>query len=202
MGKLNDGRHPVFAKYTREWLSDLTGYSKIYLSHVASGRVPLSRAFIDRVSLKVGESEEELFAPVQHGRCLVPGGCAASALGEWLEQMCKRDHLSLRQAAAKCGLSHATISGIIEGKRPSGVTIKKLAMAFGGKGNQGLALMDQLLAKAGYRVKLKKEDYLEIIPLMSPEHQHVIEVLVMELAKVEGVETNPLSGNREASQTG
>jgi len=56
-------QHPVFKKYTREWLHELTGYSKIYLSRVASGRVTLSRSFIDRVCFKTGEPEEELFLP-------------------------------------------------------------------------------------------------------------------------------------------
>ena len=54
-------QHPVFKKYTREWLNELTGYSKIYLSRVASGRVPLSRSFVDRLVLNLGEPAEKLF---------------------------------------------------------------------------------------------------------------------------------------------
>jgi len=54
-------QHPVFKKYTREWLHDMTGYSKIYLCRVASGNVPLSRSFIDRVSFKLGEPAQALF---------------------------------------------------------------------------------------------------------------------------------------------
>ena len=54
-------QHPVFKKYTRNWLHDMTGYSKIYLCRVASGNVPLSRSFIDRVSFKLGEPAEDLF---------------------------------------------------------------------------------------------------------------------------------------------
>jgi hypothetical protein len=53
--------HPVFLKYTREWLHKVTGYSKTYLSRVASGRVPLSQPFIDRVSFKLNEPAKELF---------------------------------------------------------------------------------------------------------------------------------------------
>lgn len=54
-------QHPVFRKYTRDWLHELTGYSKIYLSRVASGRVPLSASFVDRVSFKLNEPAEKLF---------------------------------------------------------------------------------------------------------------------------------------------
>ena len=54
-------QHPVFKKYTRDWLHESTGYSKIYLSRVASGRVPLSSSFVDRVSFKLKEPAEKLF---------------------------------------------------------------------------------------------------------------------------------------------
>jgi hypothetical protein len=54
-------QHPVFEKYKSEYLHKVTGYSKVYLLRVASGNVPLSKAFIDRVSFKLGEPAEELF---------------------------------------------------------------------------------------------------------------------------------------------
>jgi len=54
-------QHPVFKKYTRDWLHDMTGYSKVYLSRVATGDVPLSRSFIERVSFKLNEPAEKLF---------------------------------------------------------------------------------------------------------------------------------------------
>lgn len=54
-------QHPIFRKYTREWLHDRSGYSKIYLSRVASGRVPLSKPFIDRMAFKLQEPAEALF---------------------------------------------------------------------------------------------------------------------------------------------
>lgn len=54
-------QHPVFRKYTRDWLHDLTGYSKTYLSRVASGRVPLSQPFVDRLSFKLNEPADKLF---------------------------------------------------------------------------------------------------------------------------------------------
>ncbi len=54
-------QHPVFKKYTRNWLHDMTGYSKCYLCRVAIGNVPLSRAFVERVCFKLKQSPEELF---------------------------------------------------------------------------------------------------------------------------------------------
>lgn len=56
-------QHPIFLKYTRDWLSEVTGFSKGYLSRLATGRVPLSRSFIERISYKLGKPESELFLP-------------------------------------------------------------------------------------------------------------------------------------------
>lgn len=57
-------RHPVFIKYTRDWLHEVTGFSKGYLSRVATGKVPLSRSFIERVCFKLNEPDEAvLFLP-------------------------------------------------------------------------------------------------------------------------------------------
>lgn len=56
-------QHPVFIKYTRDWLHQVTGFSKGYLSRVATSKCPLSRSFIERVCFKLNEPEEELFLP-------------------------------------------------------------------------------------------------------------------------------------------
>ncbi|MFW6112587.1 MAG: hypothetical protein ACOC6S_03350 [Chloroflexota bacterium] len=56
-------QHPMFIKYTREWLYRQTGFSKGYLSRVATGQVSLSRSFVERVCFKLGEPEEQLFLP-------------------------------------------------------------------------------------------------------------------------------------------
>lgn len=108
-------------------------------------------------------------------------------LGQWLNQRCETEHLSLRQAAAKTSLAHTTIRDIIDGSRPLPETIKKLAQGFGGNGKRGLALEDRLLALAGYQRERPKEVYLKIIPLLSPDHRYIIEVLVTEFAKLEGI---------------
>ena len=43
-----------------------------------------------------------------------------SSLGRWLKERCDKGHLSLRQMAARAGLSHATIAAIMKkGNRPS-----------------------------------------------------------------------------------
>jgi len=57
-------QHPLFIKYKREYLHELTGYSLGYLSRVATGKTPLRRSFIERVCFKLNQPEEALFLPV------------------------------------------------------------------------------------------------------------------------------------------
>lgn len=56
-------QHPLFLKYRRDWLHEVTGYSKGYLSRVAIGREPLSSAFVERVCYRLRKQESELFLP-------------------------------------------------------------------------------------------------------------------------------------------
>lgn len=73
-------------------------------------------------------------------------------LGLWLRQRCEKEGLSLRQAAAKTGLSHTTISQMLNGGSASPDSIRKLAQAFGGNGlHQRFVLEDKLLILAGCR---------------------------------------------------
>lgn len=72
-------------------------------------------------------------------------------LGIWLKEKCCSEGLSLRQAATKTGLSHATIRDIMKGGSASAESIRKLAHAFGSDGRGGLALEDKLLVLAGCR---------------------------------------------------
>ena len=156
-----NNQHPLFIKYTREWLYQATGYSKGYLSRVATGKMSLSRSFIERACFKLGLPEEELFLPNNPGDCgpgdCGPGDCGPvdreqGNLGQWLRERCQREHLSLRQAAARSGLSHATLAQVIKSGHASPETIRKLAMGFGGDGtNERLALEDKLLVLAGHR---------------------------------------------------
>ncbi len=60
-------QHPLFEIYTRGHLRKITGYSKVYLCRVALGKVPLTRAFIDRVCFKLNLPEEDLFLPDEVG---------------------------------------------------------------------------------------------------------------------------------------
>ena len=79
-------------------------------------------------------------------------------LATWLEERCQKESLSLRQAAQKTGLSHATIADIINGVHPSPETVRKLAGAFSANGDHyKLALEDKLLILAGYRSERPKE---------------------------------------------
>lgn len=57
----DSGPHPIFLKYTRAWLSEVSGYSKGYLCRVATGKISLSRSFIERVCFKLDQPEAELF---------------------------------------------------------------------------------------------------------------------------------------------
>ncbi len=84
-----------------------------------------------------------------------------SKLGQWLEERCQREHLSLRQAATKTGLSHATIRDIMNGSQPLPETVRKLAQAFGNGTHQRLALEDGLLVLAGYRTPRPEEKLSE-----------------------------------------
>ncbi len=85
-----------------------------------------------------------------------------SKLGEWVEEKCLEEKLSLRQAAAKTGLSHATIGDLINGGKPSSETIKKLAVAFSGNGDQHRqSLEDTLLTLSGYRSERTDGDLSE-----------------------------------------
>ncbi|MBA7673722.1 hypothetical protein ES703_81926 [subsurface metagenome] len=52
----------IFRKYSRQWLSEVTGFSLGYLSRVNTGKQRLTRSFIERCCFKLGESEDNLFS--------------------------------------------------------------------------------------------------------------------------------------------
>lgn len=56
-------KHPLFIKYSREWLHEITGYSVVYLCRVATGKVPLTSSFIERVCYRLNQPEGNLFSP-------------------------------------------------------------------------------------------------------------------------------------------
>lgn len=82
-------------------------------------------------------------------------------VGQWLKEVCEKEGLSLRQAAARSGVSHATIAKAIRSNSTSPETIRKLAHAFGGDGEAGLALEDKLLILAGHRTNHPEEELSE-----------------------------------------
>lgn len=57
----DSGPHPIFQKFTRVWLSEATGYSKGYLCRVATGKIALTRSFIERVCFALREPADSLF---------------------------------------------------------------------------------------------------------------------------------------------
>ena len=86
---------------------------------------------------------------------------ARGGIGQWLKARCQGEGLSLRQAATRTGLSHATIADIINGAQASPQTIRKLAHAFGDDGRRGLVLEDKLLTLAGYRSQRPSDELNE-----------------------------------------
>jgi len=147
--------HPLFIKYKRDWLHKVTGYSVAYLSRVATGKTPLSCSFIQRVCSKLNQPEAGLFLPDCD-----PINCVSDEhkLSQWLADKCIKEHLSLRQAAAKTGLSHTTIDYILKRGSASPETIRKLAKAFAVGTKERLALEAHLLVLASYRTAHPEEE--------------------------------------------
>lgn len=98
---------------------------------------------------------------MKQGRPSANDSNGAKGLGTWLKERCKEEHLSVRQAAAKVGISHATISDIIHGSRPSAITIRKLAEGFGNNDEHRAELNDLLLGLSGFRSNKSKEETSE-----------------------------------------
>lgn len=82
-------------------------------------------------------------------------------LGQWLKKRCEQERLSLREAAAKAGLSHATLYDIVKGVHPCPETLKKLAQGFARGASERLVLEDELFALAGYRTLRGGEEISE-----------------------------------------
>ncbi|MBA7555585.1 hypothetical protein ES705_48256 [subsurface metagenome] len=97
------------------------------------------------------------------------------SLGQWLQERCKRERLSLRQAAGKTGLSHSTIGDIINGVQPSAETILKLACGFSGDGEQRLALEDRLMVLAGFRTPRPGEEPNELLAQLIDKERQLTE---------------------------
>ena len=137
-----------------------------------TGKAPLSRSFIDRCCLALNKPENKLFLP-EAVAAAVPAAASSQVhvktvtparrtkrgipgvynINRWPRERCREERLSCRQAAAKAGLSHATIAKIRKGTRPLAETIIKLAEAFSDGPNQRVVLEDYLLTLCGYRNK-------------------------------------------------
>lgn len=152
-------QHPIFIKYRRRYLHQVTGYSLGLLSRIATGKIPLGRVFIDRCCYKLGESEGALFLPDDPPDD--PPVDIENSVGQWLRERCQKECLTSRQAAAKTGLSHATIRDVINGTRPDPQTIVKFALGFANGTTERLALEDHLLVLAGYRTPRSDEEFNE-----------------------------------------
>jgi len=82
-------------------------------------------------------------------------------LSGWLKEKCQKEHLSMRQAGERTGISHSTVDSIIRGGHASADTVAKLARGFSSNGGQRQALEDHLLALAGYRTEQPEEKLSE-----------------------------------------
>jgi len=101
---------------------------------------------------------------------------AADGISQWLKEMCKKEGLSLRQAAARAGVSHATLAKAIKSDSTSPETIRKLALAFGGNGEATrLALEDKLLILAGHRTNRPEEELSEPMARLLDKLSHFSE---------------------------
>lgn len=110
-------------------------------------------------------------------------------LAGWLRERCQNEHLSLRQVGDKAGLSHSTVHTIIKGGHASAETVTKLAHAFGGDGNQKIALEDELLTLAGYRTRQEHisqplAELLDIVNHFSPSQLKVVSAFATYLTEV------------------
>lgn len=56
--------YQIFHKYSRKYLSEITGYSRAYISRIASGNKPLGSGFIARCCHTLNETEQYLFQVV------------------------------------------------------------------------------------------------------------------------------------------
>lgn len=111
-------------------------------------------------------------------------------LGRWLKEKCQEEHLSLRGAGDKTGLSHSTIRAIMSGGRASPETISKLTHGFGGNHNETIALEDKLFILAGYRTKAELEfsqplaRLIDIVQGFSQSQLRVLSAFATYLAEV------------------
>lgn len=69
----SEGQYQIFIKYTREYLAQVTGYSKGYLCKIATGKQALPEGFVSACCRWLKESEDDLFRLVEPDeRCKPP----------------------------------------------------------------------------------------------------------------------------------
>ncbi len=110
------------------------------------------------------------------------------SLGSKVRELRRDMSWSQQQLADRSGVGHAYISRLERDgfKNPSADILLRLARAL-------KVDIEQLYEAAGYigerskGEKAKQQGYLKVLPLLSPGHQRVVEIVVRELAKVEGI---------------
>lgn len=111
-------------------------------------------------------------------------------LARWLEEQCREEHLSLREAGKKAGLSHSAIHDIMKGGHPSAKSLIKLATAFSNNNHHKRgALEDELFILAGYRsehahVSGPVAELMDIVSGFSKSQLSVVRAFATYLAEV------------------
>ena len=68
----NEGQYLIFLKYTREYLSQVTGYSKGSLCKIATGKQAPSEQFIGTCCHRLQEPQSDLFKLIEPQGALMP----------------------------------------------------------------------------------------------------------------------------------
>lgn len=115
------------------------------------------------------------------------------SVAQWLHERCQEGSLSVRDVAAKAGLSHSTVADIKNGTHPSAETLSKLVKAFSGDGHERVALENHLFILAGYRTPLPGEEpsqalgeIIDMLSKFSAEQLKVMKHLADFISSLEG----------------
>jgi hypothetical protein len=61
-----DPVHPLFERYSIDTLHEMTGYQRDYLRDIGTGKKEATRLFRRKVSLRLAQDEDALFAVPAH----------------------------------------------------------------------------------------------------------------------------------------
>ena len=97
----SEKQYRMFLKYTREYLAQVTGYSKNYLSRIATGARAPGEVFIGACCHTLKESQDYLFELVELHKASIDPALKGHPDQEWLETI---DELTKRLTEAEKGI--------------------------------------------------------------------------------------------------